>query len=354
MATDGRAAGGRALEAAVTRLWFGPRTPGTALAGLLLAPLAALVAQVGAGRRRRIAHVRTLPRDASRPPVVVIGNLVVGGAGKTPLLIALVEALAARGWRPGVIARGYRSRADRSGPRLVGARDDAAEVGDEPLLVAHRTGRPVAVGRDRAAALALLAARTDCDVVLSDDGLQHERLPRDIEIAVFDARGAGNGRCLPAGPLREPLSGALLLDAVVLNGADTVAPIRHSREFRFRIEPAAIRTLDGSRHWTPDGFAAECRGTPVDAIAGIGAPQRFFDTLAGLGLALRPHPLPDHAAPDPAWLASLPGPWRVMTEKDAVKCASFDAALRARCVALSVDAVPDAALVDWLEDRLRG
>lgn len=354
MVPDTRTAGARSLESVVARLWFGPPSAGTALARALLSPLAAVVAQVGARRRRRIAHARTLPRDPTRPPVVVIGNLVAGGAGKTPLLIALVEALTARGWRPGVLARGYRSRAERAAPRLVGAADDAAEVGDEPLLVARRTGRPVAVGRDRAGALALLAAQTDCDVVLSDDGLQHERLPRDLEIAVFDARGAGNRRCLPAGPLREPLSGALLLDAMVLNGEGTEAPIRHSREFRFRVEPTGLRTLDGSRDWTPAGFAAECRGTTVDAIAGIGAPQRFFDTLAGLGVALRPHPLADHVAPDPAWLAALPGPWRVMTEKDAVKCASFDAALRARCVALRIDAVPDAALVDWLEDRLRG
>jgi tetraacyldisaccharide 4'-kinase len=345
---------GAALEARIRRVWFGPHGTLDALAGALLWPLGQLVAAVAGGRRRRIAQAKAAPRAPGRPPVVVVGNLVVGGTGKTPLLIALADALAARGWRPGVLARGYRSAAEGGPPRRVGPDDDAATVGDEPVLVARRTGRPVVVGRNRGAALGVLAAAGECDVVLSDDGLQHEGLPRDLELAVFDSRGAGNGRCLPAGPLREPLRGALLLDALVLNGRGATPPIVHSRVFRFELAPTGLRTLDGAHAWTPTGFAASVGDAPLDAVAGIGAPQRFFDTLASLGLRARPHPLADHARIDPAWLAALPGRWIVMTEKDAVKCAGFDAALRARCVALRVEAVADPALVDWLEDRLRG
>jgi tetraacyldisaccharide 4'-kinase len=342
------------LETRLRRIWFGPRGTLDAIAGLLLAPLGAIVGAVAAGRRRQIAQDKAQARPAGQPKVVVVGNLVVGGTGKTPLLIALATALAARGWRPGVIARGYRGRAEGEAPRRIGPTADAAEVGDEPLLVAQRTGRPVVIGRDRGAALRTLLEGDDCDVVLSDDGLQHVGLRRDIELAVFDARGAGTGRCLPAGPLREPLRDALLLDAVLLNGRGAASPIVHSRVFRFEVVPTAFVALDGSNRWSPAGFAVAADGVPLDAIAGIGAPQRFFDTLDSLGLLARPHPLPDHAPIDPAWLAALPGTFLVMTEKDAVKCAAFDPALLARCVALRVEAVPEPALVDWLEDRLRG
>jgi tetraacyldisaccharide 4'-kinase len=343
------------LETRLRRIWFGPRGALDAIAGLLLAPLGAVVGAVAAGRRRQIAQDKAQPRPAGQPKVVVVGNLVVGGTGKTPLLIALSAALAVRGWRPGVIARGYRGRAEGEAPRRIGPTADAAEVGDEPLLVAQRTGRPVVIGRDRGAALRTLLEGDDCDVVLSDDGLQHVGLRRDIELAVFDARGAGTGRCLPAGPLREPLRDALLLDAVLLNGRTATSPIVHSRVFRFEVVPTAFVTLDGSNRWSPAGFAVAADGVPLDAIAGIGAPQRFFDTLDALGLQqARPHPLPDHAPIDPVWLAALPGTFLVMTEKDAVKCAAFDPALLARCVALRVEAVPEPALVDWLEDRLRG
>jgi tetraacyldisaccharide 4'-kinase len=343
------------LEARMGRIWFGPRRLPDTFAGALLAPLGALVAAVAAGRRRRIARDKAAPRaPAGRPPVVVVGNLVVGGAGKTPLVIALADALAARGWRPGLLARGYRGRAEHGPARRLRRGDDAAEVGDEAFLVAGRTGRPLAIGRERGAALAALLEPGDCDVVLSDDGLQHVGLPRDVELAVFDARGAGNGRCLPAGPLREPLRGALLLDALVLNGSAAEPPIVHSRVFRFEVVPTLFVTLDGARAWSPQDFARDMRGRSLDALAGIGAPRRFFDTLAALGIDVRAHPLSDHAPIDPDWLRALPGDWLIMTEKDAVKCTAFDAALLARCVALRIEAVPEPGLVDWLEDRLRG
>jgi tetraacyldisaccharide 4'-kinase len=356
------------------------------LVAMLLSPLSLLVAQVARSRRRRIDAARreTVAKGwaavvsgaaPDRPvPVVVVGNLVVGGTGKTPLLIALVEALRARGFRPAVIARGYRSSRGASGAgladtgrqdpqraRRVGPGDDASIVGDEPLLIARRTGCPVAVGVDRAAALALVLATSDCDVVLSDDGLQHVGLRRDIELAVFDGRGAGNGRCLPAGPLREPLEALASVDAVVLNGqaATSLAlphPLPHPRTFRFDVRPGSFRTLDGERQWSPADFAADPShgDAPPTAIAGIGAPERFFEMLAALGLDGRRIALPDHARIDPQWLATLPGRWLVMTEKDAVKCDGFAEALRSRCVALRIDAVPEAALLDWLEGRLRG
>ncbi|HYF60936.1 MAG TPA: tetraacyldisaccharide 4'-kinase [Burkholderiaceae bacterium] len=343
-----------ALERRLQRLWFAPRGAADRAAGWLLRPLAIAVGAVAAERRRRIAHGKLRRRAPGEPPVVVVGNLAVGGTGKTPLLIALAQALARRGWRPGVVARGHGARARASAPVRVGPGSDARECGDEPVLVARRTGLPVAVSPDRAAALRALLEAERCDVVLSDDGLQHEGLARDLELAVFDARGAGNGRCLPAGPLREPLRGALLLDALVLNGADAVAPIVHSRVFRFRIEPTAFVELADGRVRGLEETLRELGRGPVHAVAGIGAPQRFFDTLARLGLEVRGHALADHAPIDPAWLAALPGGRVVVTEKDAVKCTGFDDALRARCVALRVEAVPEAALVDWLEDRLRG
>jgi tetraacyldisaccharide 4'-kinase len=343
-----------ALERRLHRLWFTPRGPLDALFTALLTPASALVAAVAAARRRQIAGSKVVPRPHGHPKVVVVGNLVVGGTGKTPLLIALAQALAERGWRPGVIARGYGTGDHAAGARRVPADGEAAAFGDEPLLVAQRTGLPVVVGRDRAAALRLLLAQSTCDVVLSDDGLQHVGLRRDIELAVFDARGAGTARCLPAGPLREPLADALLIDALVLNGPTAQAPIVHSRIFRFEVVPTAVLALDGSASETPEAFAAAMTGRTLDAIAGIGEPKRFFELLASIGVKARPHPLGDHASVDPAWLATLPGERLIMTEKDAVKCSGFDAALLARCVALRVEALPDAALIDWLEERLRG
>lgn len=343
-----------ALESRLQRLWFAPRGGVDALLIALLWPAHRLVSAIGAARRRRIAQTRALPRPPHTPRVVVVGNLVVGGTGKTPLVVALADALRSRGWRCGVIARGHGGRDAARGVLRVAAADDATRVGDEPLLLAHRTGGPVAAGYDRAAALALLEQAGECDVVLSDDGLQHVPLRRDVELVVFDARGPGNRYCLPAGPLREPLSGALLVDAVVLNGDEARPPLPHSRTFRFAIEPTAFIALRGGRRWAPADFVAELGDRPVDAVAGLGAPQRFFDTLVRLGLRVRRHRLPDHAPIDPAWLARLPSAWIVMTEKDAVRCRGFDDTLLARCVALRIDAVPEPGLIDWLEDRLRG
>jgi tetraacyldisaccharide 4'-kinase len=345
-----------ALEQRIRQLWFAPRGLADTLIGLALRPLGSLLGAIAAQRREQIAHDKLTPRSFGEPAVVIVGNLLVGGTGKTPLIIALAKSLTARGWRVGVIARGHGStdQVARNAPRLVRRDGATIDFGDEPILIAQETGLPVVVGRDRGAALRRLSALAALDVVLSDDGLQHVGLRRDIELAVFDSRGTGNGRCLPAGPLREPLSDALLLDAIVLSGSATPTPIAHSRIFRFQTLMTRFTTLDDSQRWEIGEFAAQMQGLSLDAVAGIGAPERFFGQLAGLGIEARCWPMADHAPIDEAWLAALPGRWLIMTAKDAVRCVGFDDALRSRCVVLHIEAVPEAALIDWLEDRLRG
>lgn len=366
MAAAGRWRG--ALEARLTELWYGPahaapgRAPLPAVArkalGLLLAPPAALVAAVAARRRRRISRTTA----GNGPAVVVVGNLVAGGAGKTPATIALALALAGRGLSVGLLARGH--GAQRSDARLVGPDDDPSDAGDEPLLLARATGLPVAAGVDRAAALArLAAAHPGLDVVVSDDGLQHTRLARDVEIAVFDARGAGNGRTLPAGPLREPLAALASVDAVLLNGAEA-SPFPHPRVHRTRLAAAGVRALHaqaaaaagGTAHVRPmlepiEDFVRRAHGQRLVALAAIGAPQRFFGMLRSMGLAPTDcMALPDHAPIPPALLDSIHADLVLMTEKDAVKCERF---ADARCHALVVQALLDPALVDYVERRVR-
>ncbi|MFO1270133.1 MAG: tetraacyldisaccharide 4'-kinase [Rubrivivax sp.] len=275
-----------------------------------LAPLAALYGALAARAARR--EPETLP-----VPIVVVGNLVVGGAGKTPTVIALVQALAAAGWRPGIVSRGH-GRAGE-GVHAVQPGDGAATAGDEPLLLRRRTARPVWVGRDRVAAVrALLAAHPDVDVVVSDDGLQHARLPRRLEIVVFDERGAGNGRLLPAGPLREPMPAAWPPERLVLYNAP--APSTAVPGALARRAPGPVLPL---RAWLGgDASAAQplsaLRGHRLLAAAGIASPERFFAMLEAAGLSIERLPLPDHHA-----YATLPWPAAtpevVLTEKDAVK-----------------------------------
>lgn len=257
---------------------------------------------------------------ATPVPVVVIGNLIVGGAGKTPVVIALAQALRARGWQPGVVSRGYGRRADGSLPvRAVSGHSTAAEVGDEPLLIWRRTGVPVWVGRDRAAVVrALCAANPSVDVVLADDGLQHRPLARVAEVLVFDERGAGNGLLLPAGPLREPLPAALAARQRVVFAGATPPPLQPATPLQRR--PGMAWPLDA--WWSGDASAcqplAALQGRPLLAVAGLGEPEKFFRMLEAEGLAITRAPQPDHAP-----YASLPWPAGtadvVLTEKDAVK-----------------------------------
>ncbi|GAB2516879.1 tetraacyldisaccharide 4'-kinase [Lysobacter humi (ex Lee et al. 2017)] len=268
------------------------------------------------GLRRR-AYARGLLR-ARHPgvPVVVVGNLTAGGAGKTPLTIALVERLREAGWSPGVASRGYGR--EGSQPIWVEAGTPVHLAGDEPLLIARRTGAKVRVDRQRAAAATELAA-AGCDIVLCDDGLQHYALARDIEIEVVDARRRyGNGRMLPAGPLREPASRSADVDFRVANVGDGAAETEFG-EWPMRLVANAAIPLAGRRDRPLASFA----GQRVHAVAGIGDPARFFHMLKARGIAVVPHAFADHhdfRPTDLEFASPLPV---LMTEKDAVKCAGF-------------------------------
>jgi tetraacyldisaccharide 4'-kinase len=319
--------------------------PGLTLRTAPLLPLCLLFGAVAT--LRRALYRSGLIRATRLPvPVIVVGNLTVGGAGKTPLTIALVEALKERGCRPGVISRGYGT--DNSTPREVRADSSPAQTGDEPLLIRRSTGVPVFVCRDRpGAGAALLTAYPDTNVILSDDGLQHYALARDAEIAVFDARGAGNGYLLPAGPLREPLSRKV--DAVVLNG-DGASPVQGTA-WRMRLEPRGLYRLDDpALRCLASDFVRDAEGT-VAAVAGIGDPKRFFATLRRLGLRIEEHPFPDHHPYTEADLKAIIAPRIVMTEKDAIKCGSLR---DPRVWVLPVKAALDDGLIDALLEKIRG
>ncbi|MFN6961546.1 MAG: tetraacyldisaccharide 4'-kinase [Rhodocyclaceae bacterium] len=286
------------------------------LAACLLLPLG-LAFAVLAGLRRWAYRHGWLKSGRLPVPVGVIGNIVAGGAGKTPLTLWLAQRLRAAGRHPGIVSRGH-GRATHD-IRKVGAGDTAREVGDEPLLLARRSGCPVVVGADRvAAARALLAAHPECDLLLCDDGLQHYRLQRDIEIAVIDRRGLMNGWPLPAGPLREPPARLRTVDALVLHDA-VMPPLPGVPRFTMRLVGRRFQRLDDpSVTCTADDLA----GQKLHAVAGIGEPQRFFDHLARLGLAFEAHPFPDHHHYRAADLEFV-GDAILMTEKDALKCAGL-------------------------------
>ncbi len=323
--------------------WFAQRRLSPALWLLLplFLPLWLLFVLIS-GLKKRLTVAERLP-----VPVIVVGNITVGGAGKTPLTIALAQALRAAGYRPGIVSRGY-GRTTRT-VLPVSETATPAEVGDEPLLMARRTGLPVWVGRDRAAAgRALLAAHSEVDVLLCDDGLQHARLGRDIELAVFDRRGAGNGWRLPFGPLREPLSRLSRVDAVVFNGSASVAVPAGVPAFTMQLRPAAFQALGNP---VQTCTAAALHGKPLHAVAGIGHPERFFQTLADLGLSVVPHPFPDHHAYTAGDLSFAMPQILLMTEKDAVKCAALSLG---ECWVLPVEADLPPALVELILEKLRG
>lgn len=329
----------------IVAVWYTPR----------VAPLAALLWPLSLLYRLVVALRRALFRGGVLRavrlpvPVVIVGNITVGGAGKTPLTCALAEALRERGWRPGVVSRGYGGSADTA--RAVAAMDDPRVVGDEPLIFAAMS-LPVWIGRDRVAAGAgLLAAHPECNVILADDGLQHYRLARTMEIVVIDdIRGLGNGLLLPAGPLREAPGRMHDADAVVRLVApgtpQTPAPDGRATQMQHVALP--WRNLVD-----PGGVAAvaDWRGREVHAVCGTGNPERFFAMLRAQGIAAHEHALPDHHAYVPADIA-FPGAAAVlMTHKDAVKCASF---ADARCWYLPVRAQVDLALIALVEEKIRG
>ncbi len=296
------------LAALLQRHWW--RAPPSLLARALQ-PLSGLYRALAAADRA------LKPPQALPVPVLVVGNLVLGGAGKTPTVIALVQALAAAGCRPGVVSRGYGRRGDA--PRAVRAGDDVQAVGDEPLLIARRTGVPLWVGRDRVqAARQLCAAHPEVDLLIADDGLQHHRLARQAQCIVFDERGAGNGLLLPAGPLRQPLPRQLPPHSRVLythGVASTALPGALAQRRLGRAWPLAAWQRGDAAAALP---LAALQGRPLLAAAGLAAPQKFFAMLREAGLHATELPLPDHHAyeqlPWPAGTADV-----LVTEKDAVK-----------------------------------
>ena len=329
------------MERTVFRLldemWYGRRRSW----GRRLAPLS--VPFAAAVRVRRALFRRGLRRSHRvGAPVVVVGNIAVGGTGKTPLVVWLVRCLRDHGFRPGVICSGYRGTA-RDWPRHVHVDSDPAEVGDEAVLVAKRCGCPVTAGRDRVAAARALLRGSDCDIVVSDDGLQHYRLARDIEIAVLDGeRRHGTGWCLPAGPLREPVARLASVDFVVAKG--------RARQGEYRMDLTG-RTLRLAADDAVAIDAAELSAGPVHAVTGIGNPASFFARLQDLGLRVIPRELPDHHPFSAADLEFHDERPVVMTEKDAVKCRGF--AGRNHWY-LPVDAEVDAGFESDLMARLAG
>ena len=322
------------LAAALQRSWQARGALSTALL-----PVSWGFAAAAAARRQ--LFVRGVRERSRLPvPVVVVGNVLVGGAGKTPTVIAIVALLKHHGRTPGIVSRGY----GRSGDDVVvvDPAADADRVGDEPLLLRRRTTVPVAVGADRvAAARALLRAHPEVDVIVSDDGLQHLALERDVEVLVLDERGVGNGRLLPAGPLRERIPEALGSHQLVVYNADAATTPLPGHVARRQI--AGVAPLAGWwRGEPPDRAAlASLRGRTIVAVAGIARPERFFAMLRASGLDIVELPLADHAdfaaLPWPAGTADV-----VVTEKDAVKLPP-ERALGARVWVARLDFVPDAA-----------
>lgn len=305
----------------------------------LLSPVGAIYCAVATGKR--YLYRAGWRRAESFPsPVVIVGNITVGGTGKTPLTLWITRFLAERGWHPGIVTRGYGGRA-QEWPQRVTPDSDPHAVGDEPVMLARRAHVPVVADPDRPRGVRELLAQ-GCDVIVADDGLQHYRLHRDVEIVVLDGdRRLGNGRCLPAGPLRESPSRLQTVDARVLNGG--TAP----GSWSMHLAPAGFRRVLNPGETAPvDDF----RGRRVHALAGIGNPNRFFASLRALGIEVMEHPFPDHYRFAALDLEFVDGSDVVMTEKDAVKCRRI---ARPNCWYLAVDVEMDPRFGEWLQQRLR-
>jgi tetraacyldisaccharide 4'-kinase len=291
--------------------------------------------------RRLLFRFHLLKSRSAGIPVIVVGNLSAGGSGKTPLVLRIAEVLREHGWKPGIVSRGYGGSAD--GPREATIASDPAEVGDEPMLLARRSGCPVWVAPDRVqACLALRAQHPDRNVIVTDDGLQHYALRRDVEICVVDERSMGNGFLQPAGPLREPRSRLASVDAAVIHGKS------EAQGYAMTLEgDKLVRFTDARDVRAAKSFA----GQRVHAVAGIGDPKRFFLQLARFGMKIVPHPFADHHAFSAADLDFGDADPVVMTEKDAVKCKRI---AQAHFWVFPVSASLDPAFERWLLERLGG
>ena len=322
----------------LNRVWYDD-----AVGRTVLAPLSWAYGRIVGARRRAFAAGRRPSTRVDRP-VIVVGNLTVGGTGKTPVVAWLAWQLGALGKKVGIASRGYGSAGH--GVLQVDQESDWQRFGDEPVLLQRRTGVPVVVAADRVAAAQRLV-ELGTDLVLCDDGLQHLRLARDFEIAVIDgARGLGNGRLLPAGPLRESAMRLRDVDAIVINGEpkpgllELLSALGAPPPLFMRMVPLALEPVRASAALRPAGTAGaalwgqrleDLHGVRVHAVAGIGNPERFFALLKSFGLDIMPHAFPDHHA-FTARTLELPGSWPIlMTEKDAVRCAPF-ASDRLACV----------------------
>jgi len=334
------------LESTLTRAWLhrGPLA-------LALWPLS-LLFRLLAALRLALFRAGILKSDKLPVPVIVVGNIFIGGTGKTPLTIWLAEQLRAAGMRPGVISRGHGGA--ESAPREVTPGADAREVGDEPLLIAARAGCPVVVGRRRVeAGRALLALHPDVDVLIADDGLQHYALQRDVEVVLFDGRGVGNGWTLPAGPLREPPSRRR--DFTVVNTLALTPGLEAAvggKAWQMRLAGRTAERLGDPGQRLP---LSEFLGQRIVAAAGIGNPGRFFTMLRDEGLVIKTMPLPDHHD-------FLDDPFRgvtadviLVTEKDAVKCRQLENINNdPRLWVVPVAAQIDAALAAHIVEKCRG
>lgn len=308
----------------------------------MLRPLEALYRRVVERKRARFLSGESASYRAP-VPVVVVGNITVGGTGKTPMILWLIEHCRQRGLKVGVVSRGYGAKPPQL-PWRVRPEHGAEQAGDEPMLIVQRTGVPLMIDPDRSRAVQALLASEPLDLILCDDGMQHYRLARDLELVLIDsARGLGNGRCLPAGPLREPAERLQDADAVLFNGASE----DRADGFGFCLQPTALVNLRSGERRDLALFPA---GQRLHAVAGIGNPQRFFNTLLALNWQPIPHPFADHARFSAQSLAFSPPLPLVMTEKDAVKCRDFAAD---DWWYLAVEAQPTPDFAAWFDDQLR-
>lgn len=317
----------RWFETWLLNVWYGNAWLGK----YLLLPLTGIFCVLSAlnrwlGKRRQIRHP---------VPVVIVGNISVGGTGKTPLVIWLVEQLRNLGFKPGVVSRGHGSKESLQD---VSPDNDPATVGDEPLLIVQRTNVPLVIGRNRNQAISRLLQKHACDIVIADDGLQHYRMGRELEICVVDGqRRFGNGLCLPSGPLREPVSRLASCDFVITNGESML------------MQGDVLHNLVTGEQKSLHEFA----GQTVHTVTGIGNPQRFTRMLEEAGLRPRLNVYPDHHAFTGAEFQFADDLPILMTEKDAVKCRQFFTAHN-NCWYLPINAVLDATLAQTLLTRLQG